>query len=666
MISSLDTLNQLLNGLNPVEANKLINEIDLSALIEEARTNPEFYKAVEQLTGFEKTPPTIDEFIDNPYYLGPEIVTVFPFWREVLRKIFPSPYYSPYIEVVISGAIGIGKSTAIRVGMLYEICCFLHRKDPHAAFNFMRTEPIEIGFCNATMLLASNNLKQFVQAAELSPFFQEQATKIKKRGRSKSLLALNLPHLSIVAGSRAKHVLGKAVLNATLCEINVQDAEGGRQAFNMYTEMKSRLKSRFNRGEMLCQPGRLWLDSSKKETTAFLEEYIAAVKNDPQVLIIEKPQWEILKGSGRRYYSGETFQVFVGDATKDPFLLDGTPEQHSVPDSRVIHVPVEERRDFDLDIYTALRDIAGISTWSTHSYITAPGAIATALCKDNPMSKLDVELDFNDPDDKLINYILLEKLPKGIPYFVHADLGKSRDAAGLAFTRNTGKVAKFSTRDRLTGAELLTEEDLIVTELVIRVVPKSSQEIPLYKFERFFVDLMHQGYEFGCISFDQAFSADLMQRLRVLNFPVEYVSLDRTREPYDYWKQALLGQIWQGPKHPVLEREIKGLIDYGRRRGTGKPVIDHPEVKGTHGAAESSKDLSDAVAGSYFTCSNRTKSKQAIAIQLIAEEIQKQKVDEKVQNHLTNFESVIMQEALKQRSKSGLWSSRSRTNWRGW
>jgi len=61
-----------------------------------------------------ETPPTISEFISNDYYLGGSLdggKAVFPFWKERLVDIFPTPFYetNKYKVVLLSGATGIGK-----------------------------------------------------------------------------------------------------------------------------------------------------------------------------------------------------------------------------------------------------------------------------------------------------------------------------------------------------------------------------------------------------------------------------------------------------------------------------------------------------------------------------------------------------------------------------
>jgi len=54
------------------------------------------YEKFAKANGYVKSPPTIDEFMTNPYYLGDETMKgskIFPFWLEKMRQWFPTPFY---------------------------------------------------------------------------------------------------------------------------------------------------------------------------------------------------------------------------------------------------------------------------------------------------------------------------------------------------------------------------------------------------------------------------------------------------------------------------------------------------------------------------------------------------------------------------------------------
>lgn len=60
-------------------------------------------------SGYEEAPPTITEFLEDAEFMKPVLGnSLFPTWKTALEEIYPNPYYSPYVEIVISGAIGVG------------------------------------------------------------------------------------------------------------------------------------------------------------------------------------------------------------------------------------------------------------------------------------------------------------------------------------------------------------------------------------------------------------------------------------------------------------------------------------------------------------------------------------------------------------------------------
>ena len=72
------------------------------------------YDLFARSNGYSETPPTIHQFITDEYFLGSSLNggdAVFPFWKEQLVDIYPTPFYetNKYKIVLLSGATGIGK-----------------------------------------------------------------------------------------------------------------------------------------------------------------------------------------------------------------------------------------------------------------------------------------------------------------------------------------------------------------------------------------------------------------------------------------------------------------------------------------------------------------------------------------------------------------------------
>ena len=80
------------------------------------KSEKKFYeKVAKKLKKYEKAPPTIMEFLSNPYYLGEETQNgerVFPYWKAKLQELYPTPFYEydPDKKIILlTGATGIGK-----------------------------------------------------------------------------------------------------------------------------------------------------------------------------------------------------------------------------------------------------------------------------------------------------------------------------------------------------------------------------------------------------------------------------------------------------------------------------------------------------------------------------------------------------------------------------
>jgi hypothetical protein len=82
----------------------------------ELTSEKKFYEQVAKKLGkYESAPPTIEEFLCNPYYLGEETKggeRVFPYWKAKLQELYPTPFYEYDPDkklIILSGATGIGK-----------------------------------------------------------------------------------------------------------------------------------------------------------------------------------------------------------------------------------------------------------------------------------------------------------------------------------------------------------------------------------------------------------------------------------------------------------------------------------------------------------------------------------------------------------------------------
>lgn len=570
--------------------------------------------------GFTTTPPTIDEFLDQSYYLGHIGKTIYPFWREKLREVHGTGLYSPYNLVLLSGSTGGGKSMFCLVSMLYELCVFLHREDPYDDFGFNQGEPLAIALCNNTLNLSLDvQIKRLFNMFNNSPFFKEQQakaalTKVPSKGR----LALNLPNnIDLLAGSLSNQLVGRAIITAMISELNIQSRQGGDQAVNTFQELKNRLYTRFYRGDVLRPPGKLYLDSSRKEVMGVMDQYIDSMRGDPSVCIIEAAFWDFVAGSPKDKFSGKRFFCFKGTASRDPFVVEDRDEYPEIEDHQLLSVPIEMYDSFKSDPVNQLRDFGGISTHTKGNFITSIEAVQDSMKLGLMTTKPIVLLDMYNQGDSLINYLdfNIGILKKDMPYYVHMDLSKNKDRTGIAFCRAAGNT-EISRFDRNECTNLLLQDKTYSVDLLICLKNKPNQEIPIYKIQDFFVELSQKGYLISKITADQFGSLDLIQRLVNLGYQSEKLSVDKPRNAYDVFRQTLYERRIKLPNHHILRKEIVELVDFG-------DYVDHPEQTALNKAEDvkPSKDLIDAVVGALWGCVNSSPGEKGfIALNLFTDQ----------------------------------------------
>lgn len=566
----------------------------------------EQYELLAYLEDYIKVPVTIDEFIDNDYYAGKVLGNgrVYPYWREWLRKIYPNQFYSPYTEICCTGAIGIGKTTVALIGLAYDLYRLTLIRDPHKKWQLIPTTAIIIALMTADLSLAGTVLGgQLADLIEISPYFQ--SVYAPKDG-------MLFPHkVGVVAGSRFGHALGMAVISAIIDEANFQKAVAN-QALDTYNNIKRRMQSRFM-GENGSLPFRLWVLSSKKEDADFLENHIQQVRLEKGTLVIEAAIWDIQACKG--IYSGKTFRVFIGDENRDPFIIDesiGVPSY--IDDSRVIDVPIEYQQEFINDLQGALRDLAGVSSRSSLQLFKEMHSVDAAMMIDNYFTT-EVIIMGEDTEESIQDYLkpsFKEIGNKSQQRFVHIDTAVKGDKLGIACTYPVS-CKSISRVDYKTGEVRSFEEHVFMTEWAIDIKAKPGSEIPLYKIREFITYLRNDlGFNIARVSTDGFQSVDTRQLLRKQNFETDYVSVDRTKDPYRSAKRAIIEGRLLLPKLKLARFEFKNLVDTGKK-------IDHPEevIDETGKRIPGSKDMTDAIVGSYFNAVEHSYSNQLYTDTLI-------------------------------------------------
>lgn len=584
-------LNRLLKKLNQIENLKAISPKSLNISIQKS-----IARHFGCMTG-------TGEHIDNAALLRvwPEVVeralnynhrivsiellpaeTVYNFEVDGLHN-FPLACGIIVHNCLISGAIGIGKTTLSIIGVLYDLYHILLLKDPHRKYKLIPTTPIVISLITATMDLAGAVMaNQLLDAIGASPFFLEHLLPRKGEKIDEDMFP---HHIGITFGSRGSHNLGKAVIGAIIDEANFQDKVAD-QALQNYNTIKRRMQSRFmTKGGLL--PCRLWIASSRHESASFLENHIDQKRGRPGIMVFEPSIWEVQAHKG--IYCGKTFPVFTGSPMEQPRILTRDEEVEAYA-GYVIHVPIEYREQFEDDLPHALQDLAGVATRNGVNLIYNVEKLKAALCLENCMSTDEPYLTLTGSDSLMDFY--KTPLPPGA-YYAHMDAAKNGDRFGFAMSRVVEQIC-ITKRSAIDGTERSMLSPLIETPLAFGVKALPGSQIPFFKLREFLCDLRSTGVTIAYVSCDGYNTVDMLQLLTKLGFKNGYESVDRTKDAYLKLAENVVLGLHKMPKSRVLENELLNLQNLPNK-------VDHPRTILVNGVAvKGGKDIADACSASAF------------------------------------------------------------------
>lgn len=537
---------------------------------------------LNSLLGYKEQVPDIETFIDDDYYLGKFLGgdLIYPIWRQAAKELYPTPYKTVAVEVFLTGGIGLGKSTFAKLIVAFDFCKLLCLATPQEHYKLTPTTVIKYLLMNATKDLAEGVLLQeMMEWFEGSPFFRNM---LDPKGHT-----LFRNRIDIGAGSRGKDALGQAAVGAIFSEINDMTVVHG-QAEDVFDTINTRMYSRFG-GKGADIIGHIILDSSNKGAKSFLDTRLTEKKKNgaTDFIVFRFAHWEAKWHLGG--YSGEWFDYYAGDEHVDPFLLTGEEEERiisALKPERLLKAPIEHLEEFQFNIIKSIRDLAGVSTFGAHQYMSNVSKVNEAFCRANPVTVDVISLDFFDKDQTLDKYIdidLLARINKS-NRFVHIDLGITGDSTGIACSYLDG-FTDVRRHNALNGDVIINREPEFVCEWTMEIQCIPGQQVPIYKIKEFILDAIARGYPITVVSTDGFQSTNLRQDLHLRGVTTDLISCDRTKDPFDYLRNCVLEGRLKSARTEKVVTEIMELEDTGRK-------YDHPP--------DGTKDIIDSVAGSIW------------------------------------------------------------------
>lgn len=540
-MTETDTENKPLSDIEEFKRVQAMNEI-------ENMSDDSKIEILAKFIGYKSIPPTIDQFLDDDYYLGKIGKTLFPFWREKLRLIYPTAIHTRYPIVVFKGGVGTGKSTIAKVMAEYMKCRILFLDDIDKTFGRTPGKNIKFAFFHKKADLAETDFLLTLREweSELSPFFRE----CKESGRMKWIE-------QVADSTRTNATIGSDVLFYNFSEINFVEKKA---AYEKLDSGFKRWDSRFR----FVRPyfGNIILDTSSREDDSIAEEFIENNPFGDQVITISTNQWKVREGLNQYGREG-WFKVYTGDSIHSPFIVDSynvlTDEMD--PD-RVIDVPKELESNFRFGLEKALQDLAGISTTSSDKLFL--NTTNLERCFNLPQNSPDVvKFDFYDKMDKLIYRFSrsIDSIPDDKIIYIRYDVGITGDNTGLA-------IAYFDSWKTYNFSKNLKQPRLIIP-LAVGINRYEGSETPIYHLYEFVMDL-NERFQIGGFSADQFGSAQLIQDLKREGITAKKISVDKTDEAYIYFKMLANNGLISLPNNKLLLKELKEL-----KRQNNK--VDHPK-----------------------------------------------------------------------------------------
>lgn len=510
-------------------------------------------------------------FVESPKYMNKPATL----WPAVI-KVGGEINSGKYVECVLTGAIGVAKTTLALYTQAYQTYLLSCMKDMHRTFDLDSSSEIVIVFQSINKQAATDvDYRRLRDMIGNAPYFAEKFPYDKNRETD-----MRFPRnvwIKPVAG-HDQAAIGQNVIGGILDEINFaavverskMATDGGtyNQAKQNYQAIARRRESRFmQQGEL---PGMLCLVSSRKYPGQFTDEKEDEAKRNPRIYIYDKRIWELRP----ERFCGTKFRVFLGDLSRKPRVLRDDEEVHAQEAALVMEIPIEFKHQFAEQLTGSIRDIAGIATQAMNPFMQNTDAISEAFSKVKSIaSRPEVDFFLTKPLIYPKRFINLEH-----PRFAHLDLAMTRDACGLAI----GHCPGFKPVKRGEMVEVLP---VIQYDLLLAIRAPRGGEIEFSKIRELLYTLRRLGLPIKWVSADnKMMSNDMLQILHQHNFTVGWKSMDTDTEGYDVLKQALYDRRVLAPEHALAQRELVRLeIDPATNK------IDHP--------TSGSKDVSDAMAG---------------------------------------------------------------------
>lgn len=527
---------------------------------------------------FEERPASITEFLGEEYLNIEKGVR--PGIKAELIELFgdtTNPQrISRYRWAMFSGAIGIGKTTMASIILPYMSHWVLCLKDPQDFYDLLPGSRIALMQMSTSEDQAVETVFGDIKARiEHSKWFVENYPfdpKFTKQIRfSKDIWIL--PGNSQETTFEGYNILG-GILDEADSHKQTKEKDYAEVGFDT---INSRIESRYQDRGFLLVVGQM------KKANGFAKKKYEELKKSSEAHTVLMTIWESI-GWSKFLNPDGTRNSFWYDSKRKEIVRSELASMIGAEAKNLIEIPTVYRSNFENNPEKALRDLAGIPPAAGDPFISLTYKLDEAVSRwqirnhniGSPVTTDPVRPQFEKW------FTALNSLKRA----VHIDLAYSGagDALGLAM----GHVSEMVDLD----SEL---KPYIVFDFLLRMKAPAGTQIMIQDIRRIIYDLKDElGFKIRTVSMDGFQSTDTMQQLRKKRYNVEYLSVDRSKLPYEDLRDAIYENRIEFPPYmtylnkgstelvQIAVKELMELEDNDKK-------VDHP--------ASGSKDVADAMAG---------------------------------------------------------------------
>ncbi len=568
-------------------------------------------------------PVEFETFLHDKFYFGVDRSVFFPGVYEALMEInnnihrgTTDPSFEPYNEIVLTGGIGVGKTTIPLYCLAYQLYILSCYRNPHRALHVDPSNEILIIFQSIKEKTAEKvDFARFRSMIHASPYFTYE---FPYDPAIETFLSFPNNISASPVSSLSTATIGANVFGALIDEINhiqrrsvsstTEDASVD-PSVQMYSSMARRRESRFMYGGRTA--GLLCIAGSKmypgQVTDIKTEEAAAQLRNRGKttIFVYDKALWDVAP-EGR--FTKGNFKLFLGDSGRNPRIVsdeDMHAFEHDEREGLVVSIPNEYLDAFESNIFEAMREIAGRSTRARNPFIHDVVSLTGAFGRRKSIFATEaVDLDLDTAK------VIVSRFENpSIERYVHVDIGLTQCSLGLAI----GHIPRFQ-HTRLGDTDEVMPE--VHIDGMLEVLPPRNSEIKIHLIRELIYNLIELGLNIRWVTMDAFQSRESLQVMAQRGLKTGVLSVQKTSVPYDFVKNSMYrGRLFM-PKHKVCLDELKQLMYDQKTR-----KVDHPPG-GT-------KDVSDALAGCVYGLTTRAEiwAKHGYSLGMIPESIRNQTIN---------------------------------------